>query len=97
MIGLLADLLGVPRANIVPFEEWVARVRRFAGAVEPDNPAGRLVEFLEGHFVRMACGGLVLGTERCRERSETLRGVREVGGGEVERFVGRWREGGFLR
>ena len=96
MLLVLADALAIPPSNIIPFDAWIARVRAFPGCVERDNPAGRLVAFLESHFERMSCGGLVLGTERSRADSETLRGVREVGEGEVRAFVRGWREGGFL-
>ena len=97
MIVTLAKELDIPTSNIVPFETWTRDVRQFPGSTEKDNPAKKLVRFLEEHFVRMSCGGLVLDTERAREYSETLRGSREVGEELVRRYLGGWRKAGFLR
>jgi hypothetical protein len=96
MIRVLADALDIPRGNIVAFDEWVGRVRRFPGSVEMDNPAGSLVEFLDRHFVRMSCGGLVLDTARSREQSETLRSVEAVSDELVKKYICAWKEVGFL-
>ncbi|EMR67039.1 putative polyketide synthase protein [Eutypa lata UCREL1] len=50
MIQMMAEELGIPRANIVPFADWIGLVRQYPGSVEGDNPAGALVDFLERHF-----------------------------------------------
>ena len=96
MTPLLADLLGIPRDRIVPFEEWIRRVKGYPGLMEWENPAQKLVGFLEEDFVRMSCGGVLLETERTREHSATMRGVGPVGADVVERYVRAWREGGYL-
>lgn len=96
MILVLADALDVPRTGIIPFDDWVDRVRGCPGSVETDNPAGRLVEFLARHFVRMSCGGLVLGTKKSTEHSETLRGEGAVSAELMRRYVSAWKEVGFL-
>lgn len=44
--GVLASELGIPERNIVPFGEWVRRVRHFVGSVEKGNPAFKLIDFL---------------------------------------------------
>ncbi|KAK6078938.1 beta-ketoacyl synthase domain-containing protein [Seiridium cupressi] len=41
VLPVLAHELGVPAENIVPFADWVRRVRRFPGSVE-DNPAASI-------------------------------------------------------
>jgi hypothetical protein len=97
MILVLADALDIPCGNIVPFDEWVGRVRQFPGSVEADNPAGRLVEFLDRHFVRMSCGGLVLDTAKSREHSETLRCEEAVSTELVRKYIRAWKDVGFLR
>jgi len=97
MIRVLADALDIPRSNIVAFDEWVGRVRRFPGSMEADNPAGRLVEFLDRHFVRMSCGGLVLDTAKSREHSATLRREEAVSAELVRKYIRAWKEAGFLR
>ncbi|KAE8146578.1 hypothetical protein BDV25DRAFT_143578 [Aspergillus avenaceus] len=96
MIPVLADSLGVPRANVVPFPEWVKRVRTFPGSVEVDNPAYKLIEFLDGNFLRMSCGGLLLETKKAREHSPTLAGVGPVSAEVARKFISAWRESGFL-
>ncbi|KAK1144930.1 Type I Iterative Polyketide synthase (PKS) [Aspergillus melleus] len=55
MIVLLADELGVP-SNIVPFPEWIQRVKSFSGSAD-DNPAVRGADWLEDNFERMSCVG----------------------------------------
>ncbi|KFY00088.1 hypothetical protein O988_03530 [Pseudogymnoascus sp. VKM F-3808] len=96
MISTLAEALDVPPSNIIPFEEWVDRVRQFPGSVDLDNPAGRLVDFLEKNFVRMSCGDLVLDTAKSTEHSETLRNLGPVDGDLVRKYVHSWKTTGFL-
>ncbi|XDG01217.1 hypothetical protein ABKA04_000832 [Annulohypoxylon sp. FPYF3050] len=52
MIKLLADALDIPRENIVPFQEWVKRVRRSPLQAETDNPAAKLIDFLDENFLQ---------------------------------------------
>ena len=96
MVPVLADALDIPRSNIIPFQEWVNRVRQFPGSMEVDNPAGRLVDFLDGHFVRMSCGGLVMETVKSREHSPTLRATGPVSDDLVRKYIRSWKEMGFL-
>ncbi|PLB51637.1 polyketide synthase module [Aspergillus steynii IBT 23096] len=95
MITLLADELNVPRSNIVPFAEWIQRVKSFSGTVD-DNPAVRGADWLEENFERMSCGGLLLDTARAREHSRTLAGVGAVGEDVTRGYVRWWRERGVL-
>lgn len=95
MVPVLADALDIPHTNIIPFEDWVRRVRQFPGS-EADNPAINLVEFLDDHFIRMSCGGLVLDTTKSKEHSETLANVGPVSTDVVKKYVRVWKEMGFL-
>nr|WHS04491.1 polyketide synthase [Phaeosphaeriaceae sp. CF-150626] len=99
VIEVLADALG-NGTRVVPFEEWLGRVRNWPrkedNGPEGRNPAFLLVNFLEEHFARMSCGGLVMGTRRAREHSETLARVGMVDEGLIRLFVEGWREMGFL-
>lgn len=97
MIAVLADELGIPATRVVPFAEWIRRVRAFPGAVEWDNPAAKLVDFLDDDFVRMSCGGVLLDTARSREHSPSLRGVGPVSAGVARKYIQAWRDTGFLR
>ncbi|KAF3771157.1 hypothetical protein M406DRAFT_59909 [Cryphonectria parasitica EP155] len=94
MVRLLAEQLDV--SDVVPFSEWLERVRSHPGSVE-DNPAVGLVDFLGRHFIRMSCGDLVLDTVHAREHSETLRNVRSVSHEQVAKYVESWKRTGFLR
>jgi hypothetical protein len=96
MVSTLAEELDVPRSNIISFEEWVDRVRQFPGSMDLDNPAGRLVDFLDKNFVRMSCGDLILNTARSTEHSETLRNLGPVNGDLVRKYVRAWKAMGFL-
>ncbi|KAF2729916.1 hypothetical protein EJ04DRAFT_587517 [Polyplosphaeria fusca] len=95
-LPVLARELDIPRDRIVPFEEWIRRVRAFPGNAETENPAALLVDFLEGDFVRMSCGGVLLETGRAREHSERMRGVGRVGEETMRRYIEAWKDSGFL-
>jgi len=74
----VANGLDIPRRNVIPFEEWVKRVRNFPGSVELDNPAAKMIVFLDSNSIRMSCGGLLLDTVKTREHSKTLANVGPV-------------------
>ncbi|PYH90619.1 polyketide synthase [Aspergillus ellipticus CBS 707.79] len=95
MLQLLADVLEAP--DLVPFSEWTRRVRSFPGPIQ-DNPAARLVDFLDEHFIAMSCHTrLVLNTAHSRQHSPTLARAQPVDPELVRRYVQRWKEMGFLR
>ncbi|KAI0890811.1 hypothetical protein F4806DRAFT_501676 [Annulohypoxylon nitens] len=95
MISILADELGVPGENIIPFSAWLQRVEEHHGPAK-HNPALGLVDFLRQHFVRMSCGELVLDTAKSREHSETLRNSRPVSPDLVTRYIRVWKDMEFL-
>ncbi|RKU46329.1 Type I Iterative Polyketide synthase (PKS) [Coniochaeta pulveracea] len=96
MLPVLAQALGIPEGNVVPFKDWVRRVRSFPGVVERDNPAAMLVDFLDDNFVRMSCGGMLLDTKKSCEHSPTLAAVCPVSVDVAMRYVQVWKERGFL-
>lgn len=96
MIPVLAEGLDIPLANVIPFDEWVRRVRSFPGMVEWDNPAAKLIDFLDNNFLRMSCGGLLLETTKSCEHSPTLAAVGPVGVETVRKYIQWWKETGFL-
>ena len=71
-------------------------MREYTGPIDPDNPAGRIVDFMETHFVRMSCGGLILGMEHTKEHSPRLRGLRPLGKELLGKYVGAWKRSGWL-
>ncbi|GAB1312815.1 fusarubin cluster-polyketide synthase [Madurella fahalii] len=91
MNAVLADALGIP--NLIPFEEWVERVRT---APAKNNPAATLLEFLDSNYLRMSCGGLVLDVKHSLEHSKTLKTVGPVSEEVVRKYIHIWREIGFI-
>lgn len=96
MILVLAAALDIPRSNIIPFQEWVQRVRQFPGSMEADNPSGRNVEFFDQNFVLLACGGMILDTAKSTEHSRTLRARGPISDDLVRKYIRSWKEMGFL-
>ncbi|QVM12109.1 Type I Iterative PKS [Coccidioides posadasii str. Silveira] len=99
MIPVLADAMDIPPQNVIPFKDWVQRVtdhpRRVEGP-EGENPAIILIDFLDGNFLRMSCGGLLLDTAKAREHSRTLANVGPVSERVARLFVKSWKDMGFL-
>ncbi|KAL8907697.1 MAG: hypothetical protein Q9207_001266 [Kuettlingeria erythrocarpa] len=96
VVPVLAEALGIPPGRLIPFAEWIRRVKAFPGAAEWDNPAVKLVGFLEDDFERMSCGGVLLDMKRSLEHSPTLRRVGAVGPEVVRGYVQAWKDSGFL-
>lgn len=89
--AILSDALGI--RNLIPFEEWVQRVRE---APQKNNPASTLLEFLDSNYLRMSCGRLVLDVKNTLEHSATLRGVGPVSEEVVRKYIHIWKEIGFI-
>ena len=96
MVDLLANALGVPRSNVVPFDRWLDNVRRYPGP-STDNPAAQLASFFDADFIRMTCGGLVLDTTKSREHSSTLRKMDAVDQELVMKYIDTWKRAGVLK
>ncbi|PKY00457.1 polyketide synthase [Aspergillus campestris IBT 28561] len=95
MIPILAKGLAIPVQNVVPFAEWIQRVKNFPGSRE-DNPAGVMADWLEANFERMSCGGLLLDTAQGVEHSPALKDVGPVGEEVVRKYLDSWIQRGFL-
>ncbi|KAI8949449.1 putative polyketide synthase [Xylaria longipes] len=95
MSTVLAAALGIPPHSIIPFQDWIKRVRQ-SPLSEKENPAARVIGFLEGHFERMACGGIILDTQRASEHSETMAMQGPVSDEVVRSYVSAWKTSGFL-
>lgn len=96
MIVILADALKIPTGDIISFREWISKVRRSPLSIETDNPAGKLVDFLDDHFLRMSCGGLVLETKRACEHSKAVAAVGPVSTELARKYVKAWEYMGFM-
>lgn len=93
MTATLADALHIPSKNVIPFGEWIERVR---AAPQRNNPASTLLDFLDDNFLRMSCGRLVLDTKKTLEHSETLAAVGPVSEEVARKYIHIWKEIGFL-
>lgn len=104
-IAVLADAMstGTTQAGamgVIPMEEWVQRVREWPrredNVADGENPGYLLVDFLEDHFKRMSCGGLLLATAKARGHSPTLASVGPMGESLIRLYIQSWRDTGFL-
>ena len=99
MIPILAGALDIPSTHVIPFKDWVQRVKdhpRQVEGPEGENPAILLIDFLDANFLRMSCGGLLLETKKAREHSRTLASVGPVSDEVTKLFVDSWKQTGFL-
>ncbi|KAI1630938.1 putative polyketide synthase [Biscogniauxia mediterranea] len=98
MIAMISHNLDIPA--VIPFVEWVHRVREWPVKVdngaEGANPAYLLVDFLDDNFMRMSCGGLLMGTAKAREHSPTLARVGRISEDATRLFLSKWKEMGIL-
>ncbi|KAL1863981.1 Type I Iterative PKS [Diaporthe australafricana] len=102
MTAVLAGALGLDLGEaVIPFEEWVQRVRGYGsqtgdGAGGTRNPAYLLIDFLEANFGRISCGGLLLETSHAQEHSPTMRNIKPFSHNMTRLFIQKWKESGFL-
>jgi hypothetical protein len=95
MITVLSDALDIPQANVIPYGEWLQRVRQCSlGASK--NPAVQLADFFETDFLRMSCGGMILDTTHSREHSVTLGDLGPIDRELVMKYIQAWKDSGFL-
>ena len=95
MIKTLAQALDIPLARIVPYEQWLDRMRRFR-ASPVDNPALQLLDLFTYYFIPMSCGGLVLDVAQTRVHSPTMQQMRPVDDDLVRLYIAAWKRSGFL-
>lgn len=81
---------------MVPFAEWLSYLRQIPAAAIEQNPAARIVDFLERHFVRMSCGGIVLDMTKTLADCPSLGSVQPADEDLVKKYVQSWQEMGFL-
>ncbi|RYP73018.1 hypothetical protein DL771_003886 [Monosporascus sp. 5C6A] len=95
MSPVLAAALDIPPHAIIPFKSWIKKVSRSPLLPETENPAARLVDFLDSHFERMSCGGLILDTARAKEHSETMANEGPLSPELARLYVTAWKKMGF--
>ena len=95
MTASLASALGLGKESIVPFDQWIDRVRRLRGSTV-DNPALQLIDFFENYFIPMSCGELILDTTKANQYSETLRNQGPITDEVIGKYIKALRTSGFL-
>ncbi|KAL4926727.1 uncharacterized protein BDV17DRAFT_293308 [Aspergillus undulatus] len=81
-----------------PWQEMVPVLAR-ALDIPPankDNPAFKLIDFLDDNFVRMSCGGLLLDTRHTQQHSPTLAALGPVSNEVAKGYIRYWKTTGFL-
>ncbi|KAH7133939.1 hypothetical protein EDB81DRAFT_695655 [Dactylonectria macrodidyma] len=96
MSRVLAGALGIPSDRVIPFRKWVRMVRHSPLLAETENPAARLIDFLDHNFERMSCGGLILDTANSQKHSRTLAAEGPVAAAVARKYVSSWKAMGFL-
>lgn len=94
MNAILAETLHIPKENVIPFNQWLEKVRT---APQRDNPAAMLADFLDSTYLRLSCGGLVLGVKNTLDHSKVLSAVGPVSETVVRKYIHIWKEIGFLK
>lgn len=95
MIQTLAQTLDIPSERIIPYEQWLDRMRRFR-ASPVDNPALQLLDLFTYYFIPMSCGALVLDTTNTRVHSPTMQQMQPVGEELVRLYIDAWKRSSFL-
>ncbi|KAL6801245.1 hypothetical protein GGI42DRAFT_41393 [Trichoderma sp. SZMC 28013] len=96
MSPVLMTALDIPPQNVIPFADWIMRVRRSPLSGD-ENPAARIIDFLDGHFERMSCGGIILDTQKAKEHSTTMAVQGLVSDDIARAYVASWKAMGFLK
>ena len=92
-LDTFASKLELSTHDYLPFSEWLQLV---CANSNEGNPSKILAEFFEHDFIRMSSGNLILGTEKARNVSKTLRKSTEVSKETIGLYVDQWRAAGFL-
>ncbi|KAI8946421.1 hypothetical protein F4801DRAFT_593370 [Xylaria longipes] len=95
MIPVFTEALDIPSSNVVPFAQWLRKVRR-SPLSEKHNPALRVVDFLDRFFLHMSCGGIILDTTKAQSYSPTLAAEGPIPADLARKYIEWWREEGFL-
>lgn len=96
MIKLWANVLNIPQSNVIDLDEWIDRVRQYTGKPS-ENPASKLLGFLDKNFIQVSCGGLILETINSVHDSQTLTAAGPVSDRVAQRYLEAWMDCGYLK
>lgn len=94
VLGIIAAELGI--ASRLPYKEWVAAMLDLPDECIASNPAKKMASFFAEDFESMSSGRVVMGTDRTREASKTLRAAGPLEAELIREYVRKWRDAGFL-
>ncbi|KAK0552757.1 hypothetical protein OC845_001543 [Tilletia horrida] len=80
---------------IVPYAAWLEAIKT-SPVPDLQLPARKLIDFLEGDFVPISTGGVVLDMQRAKGLSPVLSGSQGVTEEHVREYLAYWREQGLL-
>lgn len=95
MSSVLAGALSIPVNRIIPYRDWLRHITR-SPLSEKENPAARIIDFLDSNYERMSCGGLILDTSKSQEHSKTMAALGPVTPEVAVDYVSAWKKMGFL-
>ena len=90
----IGTALGILPENRLVFGDWLRLVETAPDPVA--NPGAKIVPFLDGSFVRLATGDVVLDTTASCGVSATLKSCESVTDELIMRYISGWRRTGFL-
>jgi hypothetical protein len=79
---------------IIPFGEWLGKVK---AAGEEQNPAFKVLNFLETNFVHHLSSGVALDTSGTRHESPTLVKSTAISRQHLEEYIAYWRRAGAMQ
>lgn len=97
VLSVLARNLDLHKAEFLPFDDWLDAVRTSTDDAAETNPAKQLAEFFKTDFRHMACGNVILDTEKARKASAALRSIDVVSDETIAAYINDWRRIGFLQ
>jgi hypothetical protein len=86
---IMGNELGVLSNGLLPFDEWLQKVKEA-------KVAGSLEGFFGEHFRDLALGTVILDTQKARAISPTLRGSGAVSKDLIVEYARRWKEQGLF-
>lgn len=89
IITLMSSELGLGSKALLPFDEWLERLKE-------TGLADSLSEFFEHDFRALALGQIILDTTGSRRVSRTLRGSSGLTREVVAKYVSQWKEKGLF-
>lgn len=97
-IQIFSEVLRIP---VIPFSDWLQQVRQWMyphdNVASGANPAYTLVDFIQNHFTRISCGGLLMSTSNTVRHFPRLAKLGPISDSLLKQYIDRWIDDGFLK